>query len=428
MGVAAAVLVLGAFAAVDMQFFIAVIVSYLLTVPGMYVLFRLGLVSSILEGAAAGFFLGCGFLVLFYLGLSWYLPIYQIDIFAGLFIAATLFLLVRRLREQPLPLWIEPPDWVQITVVTIALVFMVINAFGDLTSAIDDDLFIHLPIIKRVSMGDIPPHFPYFPDIYLRGHIGRDLFIGTLARLTSLRPELAVVYVTLACCPPYILAFHALAYRLGQGRRLPTCFCFFGLLFLISAAIGSSALRAGEITWVFNNHVFAFGYAAFFAWLVERTTTALAHEQQTRYMKKFATKWPIFVLICFAYAAAYYIYLSNFLMFGLFLAALPALLAATARHQWKQQFFEASLGVALCIGGAVVVLLLVSPFFWERALITLSLDSAHGEPIGIMQQARFAFPKAHPFSITSPLGDDVAFFTASNLSSREFPSTSDWPD
>ena len=28
------------------------------------------------------------------------------------------------------------------------------------------------------------------------------------------------------------------------------------------------------------------------------------------------------------------------------------------------------------------------------------------------------FPKAHPFSITSPLGDDVAFFTASNLSQQ----------
>src|SRR5262249_5753159 len=283
-------------------------------------------------------------------------------------------------------------------------------AFGDLTNILDDDMFVHLPIIKRVAMGDVPPHVPYFPDSFLRGHFGRDLFTGTVARLCYLRPELGIVYVTLACCPAYILVFYALANRLGQGRRWPTCFCFVGLLFLVSSAIGPYTIRAGSITYVFNNNAFAFGYAAFFAWLLERTITAIGEVKETQ-SNIFVANWPIISLCGIAHAASYFVYLSNFLMFSLFLAALPALLALFAVREWRARLFEAVLGVALGVSVAVILLLLVSPNFWERLMITLHI-AVPTEPLGFIQQAQFSFPKAHPFAITSPSGDDVAFFTA----------------
>ncbi|MGO9397885.1 MAG: hypothetical protein ACLP19_08590 [Xanthobacteraceae bacterium] len=400
-----------------MVFVFSVITAYLITVPGMYLLFRLRLASSIIEGVAAGFFLGFGLVVLVYLALSRLLPVYYADVFVCFVGIATLLPMVRQWRQQKLPFWSAPADAVQIFVVLIVLVFMVTFAFGDLTNIIDDDLFIHLPIIKRVAMGDVPPHVPYFPDSYLRGHFGRDLFTGTVARLCYLRPELGIVYVTLACCPAYVLSFHALANRLGQGRRWPTCFCFIGLLFLVSAAIGPYAIRAGSITYVFNNNAFAFGYAAFFAWLLERTVTAIGEvgKPQSNIFVIFVANWPIISLCTVAHAASYFVYLSNFLMFSLFLAALPALLAVFGGREWRARFFEAVLGVALGVGGAVILLLLVSPNFWERLMITLHI-AVPSEPLGFIQQAQFSFPKAHPFAITSPSGDDVAFFTAANLS------------
>jgi hypothetical protein len=399
-----------------MVFVFSVITAYLITLPGMYLLFRLRLASSIVEGVAAGFFFGFGLVVLVYLALSRLLPLYYADVFVCLVSIATLLPTVRQWRQQNLPFWSPPVDPVQIFVVLVVLVFMVTFAFGDLTNIIDDDLFIHLPIIKRVAMGDIPPHVPYFPDSYLRGHFGRDLFTGTVARLCYLRPELGVVYVTLACCPAYVLCFYALAHRLGQGRRWSTCFCFIGLLFLVSAAIGPYVIRAGSITYVFNNTAFAFGYAAFFAWLLERTVTAIGEVKKPQ-SNIVVASWPIISLCSVAHAASYFVYLSNFLMFSLFLAALAALLAVFAGRVWRARFFEAVLGVALGVGGAVILLLLVSPNFWERLMITLNL-AVPSEPLLFIQQAQFSFPKAQPFAITSPSGDEVAFFTAANLSAQ----------
>ena len=159
-------------------------------------------------------------------------------------------------------------------VVGFALLFMLVLAFGDLTSWIDDDVFIHMPIVKRISMGDIPPHMPYFPDSYLRGQ-SVEIFLLELSRFLDLRPEIAIIYVTLAICPAYILMFHALAWRLSSGSRIATAFCFFGMLFLVSFSIGPYNIRAGSITYAFNNHAFAWSYPVFIGWLLQRSLAIL---------------------------------------------------------------------------------------------------------------------------------------------------------
>src|SRR6516225_4551084 len=129
-----------------MVFVFSVITTYLITIPGMYLLFRLRLASSIVEGVAAGFFLGFGLVVLVCLALSRFLPIYYADIVVCLVGIATVLPMVRHWRQQKLPFLSAPADAVQIFVILVVLVFMVTFAFGDLTNIIDDDLFIHLPI------------------------------------------------------------------------------------------------------------------------------------------------------------------------------------------------------------------------------------------------------------------------------------------
>ena len=318
------------------------------------------------------------------------------------------------LRRNRLPLWLTRQSWVQQVAVVLAFLFMVVFAFGELTLYLDDDIFIHLPNIKQIAMGDIPPHVPYFPNTFLRGHIGRDLYTGIIARLLDLRPELAIVYVTLAVCPAYILIFHALARRLGEERDIPTSFCFVGLLFFVSFVVEPFAIRAGIVTYVMNNNAFAYSYVVFFGWLLYRALELKAFSPSLiRHWRSIATT----AVIVVSYTALYFIYVSHFMLLSLFMAAIPFLITAFARTGKARVFFETGLWLTAILACSCILQLAVSPFFLERVAISLGFATTD-EPIGFVQQATLTFPKEHLFSITSPSGEDFFFFSWKSLSAQ----------
>ncbi len=404
-----------------MLFIFSAILVYFITMPGVYLLLRAKLCKSIVEALSAGFFFGFSLITLFYLGFSRILPVGAID---AVVIATSLLALVLSIKEigkQQLPVWIRPVDYVQVFLVSASLLFLTTLAFGDLAGIIDDDAFIHLPNIKRVSAGDIPPHMPYFPECFLRNHTGRVMFVGTIGRFLHLEPELAAIYVTLAVCPAFIFMFHAFALRLGKGRRLPTAFCFFGLLFLVSFAlepvsIKFYSIRAGAITYVWNNNIFAFSHAVFIAWLIGTTIERLLSQTQSRLTTIRQNK--LVLLICMlAYAGLYFVYISNFLMFSLLLAALPIVAALINPQQRVRSFFDAALYIGVIVGGMLLVHLIVSPFLLERIGISLGLIQT-SEPLGFTQQAHLSFPKKDLFSITNPQGQDMPFITWRSLTAQ----------
>jgi len=397
-----------------MRFAATVFACYFIAIPGIYLLVRARLGASVVEAISTGFFFGFGLSVVFYLTLGRFFPIVRLDGLACILSVVALVLLMIELRRHPLPLWTGSNDRMQTIMVAVAMLFMLLFAFAVLTGFIDDDLPIHLPIIKRISMGDVPPHFPYFPSSLLRGHVGRDVFIGTIARFMDLRPEIALIYVTLALCPAYVVTAHSLAWRLARGERYPTCFCFFGLLFLVSFAIGPYEIRAGSITYVFNNNAFAFGYAFFFGWLIERIVSNFPLDQwrQAPGMRRAIV---LIGLLAVAHTAQYFIYISNFLIFSIFIGALPFLLSLMAARDRLWLFVQAAVVVALAGISVTVLQLVVSPLFLERVLISLNLTTPDA-PMGILQQARLTFPKPLPFSITAPGGEDVPFFSWHSLS------------
>ena len=398
-----------------MIFVLSVLLTYFICLPGLYVILRLRLGANVLEVIAGGFFLGFALVVLLYEALSWYLPVPIIDYLLWSGSTVALIVGIRELNRQRLPIWIAR-DYIQMLVVGFALLFMLVLAFGDLTSWIDDDVFIHMPIVKRISMGDIPPHMPYFPDSYLRGHIGRDLFTGTIARFLDLRPEIAIIYVTLAICPAYILMFHALAWRLSSGSRIATAFCFFGMLFLVSFSIGPYNIRAGSITYAFNNHAFAWSYPVFIGWLLQRSLAILGDRGHFD-LSDLQKNALLLVTLVIGYTALYFIYISNFLFISLFLVTMPLLFAIGARSNRLRRALEIAAGVLIVIAGSALLQLAVSPFFAERVMVSIGVAHTH-EPIGFIQQAHLTFPKQHPFTITAPSGDDVPFFTRDFLSAQ----------
>lgn len=398
-----------------MSFILSVIFASLLTVPGMYLISRTRLATSIFETVSNGFFFGFGLIVLVYLTICRFLPVYAVDTVVIVLSVVALPLLIREIRTQRLPLWLPPGSTVQAVLVGLSMVFMIVLAFGELTRCVDDDIWTHLPVVKRISMGDLPPHAPFCPEVAMRGHVGRDTFVGTVARLLDLKPELAIIFVTLAVCPYYILAFHALAWRLARGRPIPSCFCFVGLSFLISCAVGDVGLRYGVLTYVMNHLVFAYSHAVFVGWLLERVMSSWSLEAdfitQIRENK-------LNLMICMiSLASMYFVYMSNFLMFVLFIAVLPVLVLFAYPVQ-RLRRFKYTLGVIGTVGiGSLLLLVLVSPFFLERVLITLKLVQP-AEPTGFLQQAQFAFPKMPLFTLTDPSGNDVPFFSLKSLSAQ----------
>lgn len=398
-----------------MNFLLTALLTYFLTIPGIYLVKRARLASSITETVSSGFFFGLGLSVIFLLTLSRFLPSVVALYFLVATCALSLFFLCREFSKERLTCLAPSLGRIDLIVVAGALAFMLISTFGDLSTTVDDDFFIHGPIVKRISMGDIPPHMPFFPDTYLRGHVGRNIFTGSIAGLLNLRPELAIIYVTLAVCPLYVLVFHALASRLAGGRRMQTCFCFLGLLFLVSGAIGTSEIRAGAITYIWNNNQIAFGHLAFFGWLACRAAASYA-QSAAGGLAAFVKTHKLLLLICvLGYASMYFIYLSNFLMFSLFLVCMPFLSLLSGSTSGKiSNLTRTSVLVGLTVACGLVLIAVSSTFFMERVLITLKLQNP-SEPFGFMQQAHFTFPKHRLFTITDPDDNDVPFFRGSSL-------------
>lgn len=400
-----------------MLFLLTFILVFFVTVPGMYLIARCRLASSILEIVSTGFFFGFSLVVLTYISLSRVMSFHATDALVVASSAVCLVLLVLELAKQKLPWWLLPVGRVQPVLVLVPMIFMALLAFGDLSWHIDDDLFIHFPNIKRIAMGDIPPHVPYFPQSYLRGHTARVMFVGTLARFLDLRPELAVIYVTLSVVPFYILVFHTLSWRLARENRILTAYCFFGLLFLVSFAIGATAVRAGAITYVWNNNIFCYSHAVFIAWLIERTINAFARAPDAKFIDVLNANKFLIALCILAYTGLYFVYISNFLAFSLYLAALPFLLAIFSADRKVQTFVQTVVLICLIAIGTVLLHLIASPFLLERIMISLHMYQP-AEPMGFIQQATLTFPKEHLFAICDPSGVDIPFLTRKSLQTQ----------
>lgn len=397
-----------------MSLILSVIIAVLLTVPGMYLIARTKLASSFIELVSNGFFFGFGLVVVVYLSFCRLLPSYCVDMVVVSASVVALVLLVRELRAQKLPLWLKPFDRTQAILVSVSMIFMIVFAFGELTRRLDDDIFIHLPVIKRVSMGDIPPHMPYFPQGYMRGHVARDVFVGTVARLLALRPEVSIIYVTLMVCPFYVLVFHSLAWRLARGRPISSRFCFIGLLFLVSCAVSDIELRAGSLTFVFNHLIFAYSHAVFIGWLVERVSSTIA-KQGTLREALLGNKLTL-IISMLAFASMYFVYMSNFLMFALLIGSLPLLTLIIGERNLKS-FIRALCVVGVVAAGGFLLLGVSSSFVLERVLLSLNLTKSC-EPTGFMQQTQLSFPKLPLFNITDPGGNDIPFFSVKFLAAQ----------
>lgn len=401
-----------------MLFFLAAFLAILLTVPGMLIISRTRLASSVSEIISCGFFFGMSITVFFYLSLCRYIPVVVVDVLLCCVAALSLPLLILELRRKKFPMW-QRQSVVQPLLVLCSLAFMLISTFSQLSEVIDEDLFVHFPNIKRISMGDVPPHLYCFPDTFLRGHVARDVYTGIIAKALNLPPELAIIYVTLAACPFYILVFQALAQRLAGKNQVEVCFCLFGLLYLVSFDVGGTSIRAGAITYVTNNNLFAYSHAAFIGWLLERISSKLVSGADKALIPWLKSNMTYLTLCAFSYASLYYVYISNFLMYSIFLPCLSLLPLIAVKTFRVRIMFRAVSFTSIVVVTGLLLHVCTSPLFLERFQISVN-NKAWTESMAATQQARLSFPKSNVFSISDPAGVERPFLSCESLSKQGF--------
>ena len=139
----------------------------------------------------------------------------------------------------------------------------------------DDDYWIHAPLQGLMRHGNFPPFNPFFSDIPMNGHYGRNLSIVIFSYLSGLDVFLSQHVLTSALQVLTLWLFYA-AFYASSGRRstalLGTVFVFFGI---------NAGGRGGLIDTMQNNNAFVHLYLSFLclmtveAWKKGTRTVAL---------------------------------------------------------------------------------------------------------------------------------------------------------
>lgn len=178
-----------------------------------------------------------------------------------LIIQASLGLLLWLTRERtPLPLQ-HPPRWVNGTLLALSLIILAYTNAQQIALP-DDDYWIHTSLQGLMRHDNFPPSNPFFSDIPMNGHYGRNLTIATFSYFSGVDVFLCQHILTTAA---QLLAFW-LFYSafLESSKRFPTA--ILGSVFVLFGINAGS--RGGLIDIIQNNNPFVHLYLAILCYLV----------------------------------------------------------------------------------------------------------------------------------------------------------------
>ncbi len=117
----------------------------------------------------------------------------------------------------------------------------------------EDDYWVHFPLISLLNRGEFPPPNPFFTDLTLHGHFGRDYLVAILGWLSGGGEALISSlwnFNHILLTSAFFLAF-GLGHRSGRvaGGFLMSCFLFFGI------SVGS---RVGLVDTYDNNNLLVY--------------------------------------------------------------------------------------------------------------------------------------------------------------------------
>lgn len=115
----------------------------------------------------------------------------------------------------------------------------------------ENDFLTHFPLISLLANGVFPPPNPYFPDVVMHGHFGRDYLIGLLAR--SIQGD--SIFTVWVFNHVLHLSCFFLCVGLGYAARSTTAAVLVPILAFGGVSVGS---RVGLMDTVDNNNLFVY--------------------------------------------------------------------------------------------------------------------------------------------------------------------------
>ena len=180
----------------------------------------------------------------------------------GLQLLAFILLLALR-KEEPAP--IRPlPRWVTWSLVALGAVVLVYTNAQQIANP-DDDYWIHAPLQGLMRQSNFPPFNPFFSDIPMNGHYGRNLSIVIFSYLSGTDVFMSQHLLTSGLQVLTLLLFYSAFYQSSDSRSsalLGTFFVFFGI---------NAGGRGGLIDTMQNNNPFVHLYLALLCLLVITT-------------------------------------------------------------------------------------------------------------------------------------------------------------
>lgn len=173
---------------------------------------------------------------------------------AGNLTALPLGLAIAYLAKRTSAPALEKPDFSWPTTIFLAGMGMVVfgytAAFQNLY--LEDDYWIHFPLMGLLKSDGLPVLHPFFAEIEMHGHYGRDLLVATLARLAQapILPTLFWVQLLMQLCS--LLSLIGLTWR-STRNELSTCLTV--LFVFVGINVGG---RGGLMDCFQNNNSFAY--------------------------------------------------------------------------------------------------------------------------------------------------------------------------
>jgi len=253
----------------------------------------------------------------------------------------------------------------------------------------DDDFFIHGPLMALYLRDIFPPHNPWFPDLPLRGHYGRDLTIAGVSALSSDR-FLAVQYVFTAlnqAAVVFVAHFTARRYLRSATQAL------LAVLLAYLAVINDA--RTGLLETFQNNNSFAnlFLFTNLYLYL-----TALGRR-----------RYGLVILSGCSLGTYALVYETNFGLLMLLFVAFPFALALT-RRRWRARYFTMTFAIIALAGALAVFEGGALTDVVNRRMLSHQSTRTSEDVRRMTQQITITFPK-HPARITSWRGDTYSVWT-----------------
>ena len=254
----------------------------------------------------------------------------------------------------------------------------------------DDDFFIHAPLMALYLRDVFPPRNPFFPDLLLHGHYGRDLTIAAFSTLVGERFLQVQYIVTALNHAASVLIIYSTARRYLRSSTQ----ALWAVLFAFAGVSFDS--RRGLLETFTNNNTFAtlFLFVSIYLYL-----SALARR-----------RWGVAITAGVAVGTFALLYETSFGVLAVSCLAFPFVLCGL-RRRWRWHYFGVTAGIlaiagslALAQGGALTDVA-------RRHVLGTRQDTTRSEDERrVNQEIRVRFPKPG-FGVTSYRGDDYPLWS-----------------